>query len=403
MKRLDLIDGLRGYFLVFMLINHLAFDGGYWLVEINHRQLAFVEDAQGFVFLSGLLVGMVYASRMERKGFGAAAGAVWRRAGDLYRQTLFLLAFAMTMALVVPAAKLAWVEWMADLDWREPFRAVSAALLLFQPTYMDILPQYIVYMLAAPFLIRACLRGRGAEVLIGSSLLWLAAQFAVQRPVTAPLNTWLAGDTGHGLRVNFNYMAWQIVFVFGLVFGVLTSMNRINWSRVFRPDSTLLPITALSVCLFFLPFRFATAHDYMPIDMLGNFQSYENRSEFGLVYLLNFAAAASGFAWLLIAGPEHASKRVRAFSALPSRLFRLPFLRLLGRHSLHVYAWHVVIVYLVRFVDFETPRFSQPLKTVIAFGCIALLSLPAIYRERHRIFGWAGAGAPPAGRRSQEE
>ena len=396
MKRLDLIDGLRGYFLVFMLINHLAFDGGYWLVEINHRQLAFVEDAQGFVFLSGLVVGMVYAARMLRKGFDSAAGAIWRRAGDLYRQTLFLLAFAMTMVLIIPAAKLAWVEWMADLDWRNPFRAGSAALLLFQPTYMDILPQYIVYMLAAPFLIRDCLKGRFAEVLIGSSLLWLSAQFAVQRPVTAALNTWLAGDTGHGLRVNFNLMAWQIVFVFGLVLGVLTATNRIDWKRVFRPDDTLLPLAALSVCLFFLPFRFATAHDYMPLDMLGTFQSYENRSEFGLVYLLNFSAAAAGLAWLLIAGPEHASARVRAFSNGLSRLVSLPFLRLLGRHSLQVYVWHVVIVYLVRFVDFETPRFSQPLKTAIAFGCIALLSLPALYRERKRLFQPVNPDTPPA-------
>ena len=28
MKRLDLIDGMRGYFLVFMLLNHLVFAGG---------------------------------------------------------------------------------------------------------------------------------------------------------------------------------------------------------------------------------------------------------------------------------------------------------------------------------------------------------------------------------------
>ncbi|TGU11712.1 hypothetical protein EN799_67010, partial [bacterium M00.F.Ca.ET.156.01.1.1] len=40
MKRFDLIDGMRGYFLVFMLINHLVFAGGFWLVEINHRQFA---------------------------------------------------------------------------------------------------------------------------------------------------------------------------------------------------------------------------------------------------------------------------------------------------------------------------------------------------------------------------
>src|SRR5690606_1716359 len=64
LKRFEIIDGMRGYFLVFMLVNHLIFVGGYWMVEVNHRQFAFVEDAQGFVFLSGLLIGMVYARKM---------------------------------------------------------------------------------------------------------------------------------------------------------------------------------------------------------------------------------------------------------------------------------------------------------------------------------------------------
>ncbi len=80
MKRYEIIDGLRGYFLVFMLINHLIFAGGYWMLLINHNQLVFVEDAQGFVFLSGLLIGMVYGRRMEKSGYDAVSQKVWARA-----------------------------------------------------------------------------------------------------------------------------------------------------------------------------------------------------------------------------------------------------------------------------------------------------------------------------------
>lgn len=85
MKRFDLIDGMRGYFLVFMLINHLVFAGGLWLMEINHRQLAFVEDAQGFVFLSGLLIGMVYARKMMKYGYEQGRDLIWARALELYK------------------------------------------------------------------------------------------------------------------------------------------------------------------------------------------------------------------------------------------------------------------------------------------------------------------------------
>ena len=77
MGRIQTIDGLRGYFIVFMLINHLTFTGGYMLLYFNHAQLGFVEDAQGFVFLSGLLAGMVYTRKMVRgRVRGRCAGIV---------------------------------------------------------------------------------------------------------------------------------------------------------------------------------------------------------------------------------------------------------------------------------------------------------------------------------------
>ena len=79
---------MRGYFLVFMLINHLIFVGGYWMMEVNHRQFAFVEDAQGFVFLSGLLIGDEVAAMA---GAGGPVTIIGR--GDLaarYRQALSL-------------------------------------------------------------------------------------------------------------------------------------------------------------------------------------------------------------------------------------------------------------------------------------------------------------------------
>ncbi len=69
----------------------------------------------------------------------------------------------------------------------------------------------------------------------------------------------------------------------------------------------------------------------------------EVRADFGPVYLLNFASLAFVIAWLLIAG--------RAMTALSSAycrginsVFSLSFQQLIGRHSLHVYVWHVLSV-----------------------------------------------------------
>ncbi|GLQ36627.1 hypothetical protein GCM10007908_02470 [Rhizobium albus] len=386
-KRLDIIDGMRGYFLVFMLINHLVFIGGYWLVEINHRQLAFVEDAQGFVFLSGLLIGLVYARKMLKYGKDEGSRKVYSRAFELYRYAMGLILAVLLVRMVLPGGHEAWWNWLGDTNFSDPLRLAAIATFIFQPTFMDILPQYTVYLLFAPALIWLTLKGQWRTVMVGSFLVWFAAQLGVHRLVTVPLDTLVEGSDEQGVRVSFNMMGWQIVFFTALVLGTLTAQKKIDWTAIFAPEKTFWPKVALLTVLFFLPLRVATAHGFMPDFMIGKFASLEVRADFGPVYLVNFIAVAFGMAWLLIAGPRHSNAVVRAVAEGLIWVFTLRFLQLLGRHSLQVYVWHVVIVYAVYYVDQRTPELSQLTKTVIAVVSIGLLALPAIWRERDKFFG----------------
>lgn len=382
MRRLEIIDGLRGYFLVFMMINHLTFVGGYWLLYANHNQLAFVEDAQGFIFLSGFLIGLISIRKMEKSGFGSAAGAIWRRARDLYVYVLAVLATMLVAIAVLPGAAQIWAPWIGDLSPTNPVRVLSAVLMIFQPTYMDILPQYIFYMLFAPFAVWLTLKGRGEWVLLASAILWVAAQLGAHKPLTGPVDELLRGEGQFGIRNHFNVLAWQIVFFVPLVFGALTAQNKIEWERIFAPSRSIIPIAALAFSLLFFPWRVATRHDLMSEQMLHQLMPFEVRADFGLVYLLNFIAVASGIAWLLIAGPRHRSQAVQAMASGFNWLMTRPFLRMLGRHSLQVYAWHVVVVYAVIYIDQRTPEFSQTTKTAIAIVAILLLAIPALLRDR---------------------
>jgi hypothetical protein len=386
MKRFEIIDGMRGYFLVFMLINHLIFAGGYFLVEINHRQLAFVEDAQGFVFLSGLLIGLVYAKKMMKNGYDAGRQAIWNRAFELYRYAMGIVVAVLVAAVLLPEGAEVWKNWIGQSSLEDPQRLAAIATFLFQPTFMDILPQYIIYMMFAPLLIWLTLNGKWGAVLVASLIVWMAGQLGLQRLVTVPLNEWIAGPDGQGVRASFNLFGWQIVFFSALVMGVLTADGTIKWRRIFSPDNNFVPLAALAVCLFFLPLRIATAHGLFPEGLLPKFATMEIRSDFGPVYLLNFAAVATLMAWTLIAGPLHESHRVRRIAAALAWVFSLKFLQLLGRHSLQVYVWHVAIVYAVRYIDGRTPDLSEPVKIAIALVSIALLALPALWRERDK---WA--------------
>jgi hypothetical protein len=265
-----------------------------------------------------------------------------------------------------------------------PGRASSfaAAALLHQPTYMDILPQYIVYLVVAPPLVYLVLHGRWALVATLSAVCWLAVQLGLILPIGAAVDDLLGSwDEGLAMRNHFNVFAWQIVFMSGMILGVMTSMRQIEWRNVFRPDRRAAVIAALAFSLFFLLFRMSWTFGVLPEVVWDRFVAITNRGEFSLIYLLNFMASGYLLAWLLIAGPHAAENWVRGIADLLTRLFSLSFLRLIGRHSLQVYVFHVVVVYVVMALDKHYGPFSELARTMIALLAIASLAIPAWLRE----------------------
>lgn len=381
MPRVALLDGLRGYFLVFMLINHL-FGGQYALVKVNHAELGFVQDAQGFVFLSGLLVGALYGRRMERHGFAGPARQIWKRSFELYLWTLGLMVAVLVLRGVLPGAGAVWKEWLGLLPTGATPVLAAAATLLYQPTFFDILPQYILYMVAAPPLLWLCVTGRAAAVIAASVMLWLAMQLGVHLAladgVNVLLDRWYEGLT---LRAAFNPFAWQILFFSAMAIGALWTQGRIDVGRLLDPRRAGPAVAAAVVVVFFAFWRFGFTFGLLPKVMMLRFWIFENRPEFSLVFLVNFVALAYLVAWVLVAGPEAASRSVRAAAALLNRLFTLPFLRLLGRHSLHVYAWHVLVVYVAMWVDWHFGPFGSIGRSAIGLASVPLLAVPAVLSE----------------------
>ncbi|WP_173934731.1 OpgC domain-containing protein [Chelativorans sp. Marseille-P2723] len=383
MQRLEILDGMRGYFLVFMMLNHLTFAGGYLLVKFNHGELGFVQDAQGFVFLSGLLVGMVYARRMLKEGYEAGASKIRRRALEIYRYAASSLLVIMALGLVLPHSSTYWEPWLWDLAGHDPYYAAASLLLIYQPTYMDILPQYIVYMLVAPPLVWLCVKGRWMWVVAFSVVLWVAVQLSLHYPLIASTRYVLdLVHEGRMLRTAFNVFAWQIVFMSGLVLGSLTATRQIDWKKVFTPKSTALAWAALTLVLMFMAIRLSFTFGVMPEEMSKPFRNLDNRVRFSFIYLVNFLATGYLVTWMVIAGPEAENRFVRRLGNGIRGIFSLSFLRLIGRHSLQVYAWHVIVIYLLKGFEYHFGPFNEWTKTAIALCAVASLAIPALYRER---------------------
>ena len=89
MKRLVELDVLRGFLLLMMVVNHAPSP----LRRITDQPLGFFSTAEGFVFVSAFLAGLLFQKRAETKGFAAARTATFLRAFRIYQAHLATVFF----------------------------------------------------------------------------------------------------------------------------------------------------------------------------------------------------------------------------------------------------------------------------------------------------------------------
>ena len=207
------LDFFRGVSLIFIFIDHIPEN---ILSYFTLQAVAFFDAAEVFIFISGFTAALVYGRRLASKGALYATAQVLRRAWQLYVAHIFL--FVLFVAEVSYTATTfknpMYNEEMRVADFLdEPHIAVIKALLLeFQPTFLDILPLYIVMLVIFPAILLGMQRHR-LWVLVPSAIIYLAVQIF---DITVP-----AYPAGHVWY--FNPLAWQFLFVAGAVLGNRTA------------------------------------------------------------------------------------------------------------------------------------------------------------------------------------
>ena len=76
---------------------------------------------------------------------------------------------------------------------------------------------------------------------------------------------------------------------------------------------------------------------------------------------------------------------LRSLGAFANRLLGHPWLSMLGRHSLPVFVYHVLLIYLLRLVDTQAGGIPDPWYSLLALAAIGTLGIPAYlldYRRR---------------------
>lgn len=346
-RRNALIDLLRGLCLLVMTVDHLPRS----LIEkFTWQTFGFFSAAEGFVFLSGLVAGQVYARVAITKGIAEVRQRALRRALVIYLanaglMTLAILSASLGFASLGPGFQPSWSLWSKTM------------LCIASPGESEILRMYCVFFLLLPGVFWALMNNRFHYVVAISAALWLAAS---QGYGTAAL-------PGSGY---FDLMSWQLLFVAGIYLG-FTPVRKL---REFRPRASWTAVSLTVVSIFFVlrHWHLFTGQEASPYFQWLWFW----RRTLSLGRLLNFAAFAA-----LIYGFH------RSLGALV-RTWPGKALAFLGQHSLPVFVWSASATMLAgKWEDgWSAARFLDQLGySVLLLGsCFIPAWLHAKWRARRR-------------------
>jgi hypothetical protein len=200
--RLDLFRGV-GQWMIFL--DHIPFDVVNWLTM---RNFGFSDAAELFVFISGYTAGFVYGPMLHEGMIFIAVTRLLKRVWQLYVAHVFLFVFF--IAYIAQTAEhydnpMLAHEFNIFNFLRHPDVMLMQGLMLkFKPVDLDVLPLYIVLLLASPVLLWMVAR-RPNLSLLGSAVLYLVARAFDWNLPSFPTGNWY-----------FNPIAWQLLFVFGL-------------------------------------------------------------------------------------------------------------------------------------------------------------------------------------------
>ncbi len=373
--RYPVLDGFRGLFLVFMMIIHANEVLQTTLGKINHHYFGFVQDAQGFVFISGFVVAMVYGKAFDRAGLAACRRVTYRRVLTIFSYQAGLIFILLAAALLLPNAD---TTGPLGAYLREPFWFTLSSLTLTSASmHMGILPMYIYFMLGLPFVIAALARGYWLPVMALSLFLWLVGQ---TRLLPGMLDMSEAGFAARGIDVRiglyFNLLAWQILFFGGAVLGYLLNRRALPL-QIF--DTPAVRITAL-LCLAFLIllgiFNRMLYGDVFSVAWTDWYLQTNARRHFSPLHLLSFVFALFFISWLLLAGQKDRLPLVRGVSRAATAVVGHPRLIFLGQHSLQVFSFYILLVYRLHVLVGDAEP-NEVTASAILVACVAALFLPA--------------------------
>ena len=371
------LDFMRGLIMVYVLVVHIECYSLFSLFA--WERLGIISSAEGFVFLSGLVAGLVYGKRAVTEGMKAVVRKLWNRSFQLYRVNVFVILSIAVFGLMPLINVFEVTHWWvpghpeqsitlypsASTPWWDII--LQAVTLKIGPHQFQIIGLYVALLAIAPAAIYALTRGYTCQLLLLSWALYILNTFLSLRLTTSRFE-W-----------GFPLLTWQLLFYNGMAIGyhrervlgyLVDPKNRWIFTLAVSLSIGFILLGYNNPGTLFWPWRtwsFIGAQTYA--DM---YLTWFNKTTLGLGRLLNNAALFVTV-YVLLSRYWYFFNRAIGWLVIP-----------LGQASLYVFTLHVYAILLIN----NTPIPAQQsflLNTLVHAGTV--LTIWTMVRHKF-LFGW---------------
>jgi hypothetical protein len=230
--RIIALDLLRGYFILVIASIHLAYTPSFLSAFDGRGQLWFSE-AEGFFFISGLLIGIIRHKDIIRFGLKVATKKTLRRSLKLYAASVVLTLGFVVLARTLISYNIGGVK--AGVDTTSSWLHLITQTLTLQYSYgwTDFLIYYASFLFVAPLALWLLRKKLWWVVLLISGALWY----------------WHWTNFGIPHILN-SFLLWQMSFFLGVVIGyhwdqIIAYTKTLSWSLRRRIGNLLIASMAI--------------------------------------------------------------------------------------------------------------------------------------------------------------
>jgi hypothetical protein len=355
-QRILSFDIIRGFLLLVILVGHIELPPNFYDFFTGRGRL-YVSAAEGFFFLSGLLVGMVYRRKLAN-GLRFIFKKMWARAAELYVGSVI---FTLLYSFIVAKTNHFYIKpgLPNPVDWHHTI--TQTLLLRFEYGWADFLGRFAILMLIAPVVFYFIAKGRWRLVLLGILVAYLLR------------------------RDNFT-LGWQLIFNGGMLIGYYWSeINRrlagLNARRKRILKNSLVAVTAVSFTI-----------SYAAVYVLSELNQYYNSLSPGWQHFALNWDRFTNYSFIYADKWTMGPLRVILFFIWASVAYMFVkryenqingrakgLLLVIGQNSLFVYIFHSIVVFVFKYF---IPVKTNPLQNfaIVSLGLAIVIGGTYLYR-----------------------